>query len=116
MIVGDSFRIPFRYRAESRVRRAVRNRIGASPSWERAEAPCVCVRVLNQFMNSMMAEVSDAERSTRVKCLLQLQAPSLVLWRARSLLGGRYSRRKEVRNRGLDLRERLPRRKSVNEC
>src|SRR5207249_2626942 len=69
MIVGDSFRIPFRYRAESRVRRAVRNRIGASPSWERAEAPCVCVRVLNQFMNSMMAEVSDAERSTRVKCL-----------------------------------------------
>ena len=70
VIVGNALCIELLHSAESRVRRAVWNRVGASPRRESAEAPRVCARVQNQFVDSMMAEVADAERSMRAKRLL----------------------------------------------
>src|SRR5215472_8177704 len=79
VIVGNRFGIKFCYGTESRIGRAIGDCIITPSRRKRTEAPCVCVKVLQEFMNSVVAKVPDAERSMCSKGLLQLQAPSLIL-------------------------------------
>lgn len=70
VVIGNSFRVDLLHSAESGVGCAVWNRVGASPRRQKAETPCVCARVENEFVDSMMAEVADTERRMRAKSLL----------------------------------------------
>ena len=70
VVVGNCFCIDLLHLDESRVGRAVWNRVVASPRRKGAEAPCVRTRVQNEFVDSMMAKLADAERSLCTKRLL----------------------------------------------
>ena len=96
VVVGNSFCVELLHSAESRVRRAVWNWIGASPCRQGAKAPRICAGIHHEFVDSMMAKVAYAERRVRSKRLLYLQTPSLILRFVRVLFGDVYLRRKEV--------------------
>src|SRR5215468_2505230 len=116
VIVGNRFGIKFGYGAESRIGRAVRDCIITPSRRKRTEAPRVCVKVLREFMNSMVAKVTDAERSMRSKSLLQLQTPSLVLGLVGVFFRNDQRRRKEVRNILVNLGQRFACVKSIHKC
>src|SRR5215469_17974271 len=98
VVIGNTFCIELLHSAEPRVRRAVRNRVGTSPRRQSAEAPRVCAGVQNEFVDSMMAEVAEAERSMRAERLLQLQAPPLILGFVGVPFGDTYTGGKKVRD------------------
>ncbi len=72
MVVGNGFGIEFCYGAESRIGRTVRDWIVTPTSRKGTKAPRVCVKVLNEFVDSVMAKVTDAQRSS------QFQTPAAI--------------------------------------
>src|SRR5580765_7065965 len=107
VIVRNRFGIKFCYGAESRIGRAVWICIITPSRRKRTEAPRVCVKVLHEFMNSMVAKVTDAQRSMRFKGLVELQTPTLVMRLVGVAFGNDQRRRKKVRNVFVNLGQRF---------
>src|ERR1700730_2212673 len=63
-----------------------------------------------------MGEVADAHRSASAKCLLQLEAPSLILWRMHPPCGGIDGRWRKIGIDGLNLSESLSGAVAVKKC
>src|ERR1700757_2470431 len=98
VVIGDCPCLKPKHLAESRVWRTVSNGIGTTPCRKRSKSPRVRAGVRNHLVDSVVTKVADAKRSMRVKSLLQLHAPSLVLWLVRALFSDQQGGRNEIRN------------------
>src|ERR1700746_2924673 len=79
VVIRDPDCAQFCYTAESWVRAWSDGRARTQCGGKRAETPSVCRRILKWYVNTMMAEVPDAQISACSEGLLQFEIPLLIL-------------------------------------
>jgi hypothetical protein len=80
----------------------------------RSEAECICVWILCQLVNAVMAIITEVDGSVAAESLLPLQAPSLILRRVCPPFRDADRRRSKVGIRPLSLSESLAGGKASN--
>ena len=116
VVVGQCIRAVFRDLAEARICAGRYRRTGALRRRERAESEGIRVWIANQFMNPVMAEVTDADRRVRSESLLPFEAPPLKLRRMNVLFRGTNGGWRKIGIYRLDLSERFAGSEAVYKC